>query len=330
MKNLFIVDGASGTGKSDLIRWVSENNANDTSYVTKATTRHKRHYELDDATFVLDLDFISDDEFAVRNFEYSYKYGGFHYGFGREQLNRQLLDAQHVFVIVRNIAIIRRLQEHYHFMNVVPVFIYAEHDALERRLRRDHLSDEHVTLRLKRSAEALRDYYAHPDAYRETLINNSSNDVFHNTIQRLIDKHSAEPLIDPHLVCVLMSFNPANRLLDDYYDAMERAVRALSPVHRCARVDRAPGSPRIADEFRSLVRRARCAVVDLTENKQNVYYELGYAHARGRTCIITAAKGTDPSFYPREHKILFYENARDLETQLAAELRAIVGGPAGM
>lgn len=324
MKNLFVVDGASGTGKSDLLRWVSENNAFDVGYIRKGTTREKRDYERNEAAFLLDLNFVSAEEFERCGFTYAYAYGGNRYGFSVADINGLALRLDNVFVIVRNLSVIRRLREDFAFMDVVSVFIYTDRDALERRLYSEGLTAEVVTFRLERSVGALKDYYAHPDAYDETIINNSSRDVFHNTVERLLAKYNRAPPIDPYLVTVMMSFNPNNPSLEDYYDAMKRAVATMSDRHRCERVDRAPGSPKIAEQFRTLIQISRCVVVDITENRQNVYYELGYAQASGKTCLITAVKGTEPMFYPREHSIIFYENARDLEAKLAQHLRRVL------
>jgi hypothetical protein len=57
MKNLFLIHGASATGKSDLLKWVTENNADDVSFVVKGTTRAQREYERDDPEILLDLNF---------------------------------------------------------------------------------------------------------------------------------------------------------------------------------------------------------------------------------------------------------------------------------
>ena len=330
MKNLFLVDGASATGKSDLLKWVMENNADDVSFVIKGTTRAQRDYERYDPEILLDLEFLTDEEFQARNYDYSYTYGGGRYGFTRASLTKELLQRDNVFVIVRNNAIIDKIAKEYNFINVVPVFVYTDKAELIRRLEAANIGSDVISSRLQRSEIALRDYYAHPEVYREVLINNSSREVFHTTIERLITKYSNQPSIDPYQIAVMMSFNPSNKKLDDYFDAMEAAVRSVSSKLKCLRVDKAPGSPKIAAEFRNLIASARCVIVDLTENKQNVYYELGFAQAKGKTCLITAENDTSPFFYPREHKIIFYDSARDLREKLSAELRAVLRGIPGI
>jgi len=44
MKNLYLIDGASGTGKSDLVHYVTDFK-NDVKLVQKYTTRAERDYE---------------------------------------------------------------------------------------------------------------------------------------------------------------------------------------------------------------------------------------------------------------------------------------------
>ena len=330
MKNLFLVDGASGTGKSDLLRWVADNNANDVGILTKGTTRSPRPYEEGDSGILLDLEFLSPADFDARDYDYTYTYGGARYGLSRTDLTRELLIHENVFVIVRNISTISRIASDYQFINVIPVFIYTDRTELTARLQASGSTPDIIEFRLKRSNIALRDYYGHPGVYDETLINNSSRDVFHATIARLIEKYRDLPSIDPYLVSVMMSFNPSNKKLDDYYDAIDAAVRGVSAGYGCKRVDKVPGSPRIAAEFRGLIASSRCAIVDLTENKQNVYYELGYIQAIGKTCVITAEAGTQPFFYPREHKIIFYSSARELRALLTVELSALLQGIPGL
>ena len=329
MKNLFLVDGVSAIGKSDLLNWIHSDNPHNASIVTKATTRAKHDFELNDSDSASDLEFIDLSEFESRDFDFTYTHGRAHYGFSREELNRHLLRSDNVFAVVRNLWNIKRLIAEYHFLNVVPIFIYFDRHEVEKRFGPSQLWSEAIKARVERSYQPLKDYYRHSDVYREVLIN-ASEDRFNSVIDRLLEKYAGMPSIDPHLIAVLMSFNDDNEQLRDYYRAIQVAAHQLSPNYRCTRVDELPGSGQIGADFQNLVSRARCLIVDLTENKQNVYYELGQAHARGATCIITALAGTEPSFYARQHRVVFYRSAEDLVPRLTAELSRVIRGPAGL
>jgi guanylate kinase len=330
MQNLFVIDGASGVGKSDLLRWVVDNAGQHVVHLRKGTTRQQREYERTDDEILLDLDFLTEDEFSAQAYDYIYSYGGARYGFHAKALTEALIAHDNVFVIVRNTATIQRLCRDYGFINVVPMFVYTDRAELQKRMADKGLSEDQMAFRLQRSDLALRDYYARPETYREVIINCSARDVFHQTVDRLVSKYDGIPRIAPFTIPVMMSFNSDNKKLDDYYDAMVAAVQGVSKNYRCHRVDRVPGSPKIAHEFRSLAATSRCAIVDLTENKQNVYYELGYLQALGRTCVITAENGTALSFYPREYKVVFYASARELREKLLDELRGVLLAIPGM
>lgn len=227
---------------------------------------------------------------------------------------------------------IRRLAREYSFINVVPVFIYTDRHAVEQRLgsAAGPLTGEGVDPRMERSFAPLDDYFDDPSAYREVLINDLSEPRLTNVAQRLLEKYQASPSIDPYLIAVLMSFSPDSPELRDCFSAMQAAAHALSSHYRCERLDDLPSSEPITSAFEALVSRARCAIVDITENKQNVYYELGFAQARGMTCIIVARVGTAPAFYAARHRILLYNSPDHLREQLTAELSRLIRGPAGL
>lgn len=81
MKNLFLVDGASGTGKSDLLNYVVD--YKQVNVVMKYTTRPQRLYEKEKG-WLLDLNFVSLEEFERLKPDYVYKYRrDYWYGFYR-------------------------------------------------------------------------------------------------------------------------------------------------------------------------------------------------------------------------------------------------------
>ena len=63
MNKLFLIDGAAGTGKSDLMDFVKRQSDYDIYSVGKITTRGQRNIEEAKTT---DLTFVSPDEFEKR------------------------------------------------------------------------------------------------------------------------------------------------------------------------------------------------------------------------------------------------------------------------
>jgi hypothetical protein len=95
--------------------------------------------------------------------------------------------------------------------------------------------------------------------------------------------------VDPERVFVVTSFSPK---LSENFEAITEVCskRKLKAV----RVDMEMSSAPIIDRIQRHLREAMYVIVDLTEAKPNVYYELGYLDA------ICAARGSDPA----EHILL--------------------------
>ena len=195
MKNLFLVDGAAGTGKTDMLDYVKgKYSRNQVVVVTKYATRKHRHEEVERG-LSLDLKFVSPNKFASLKAEadfYSYCYGGHEYGFSGKDVDLALSNHQNVFVIVRDRTTIQEIRSAYPKINVVPVFIYTDREQCEKRLSDDGYDSESIQFRLSRQEIAWDDYLRHFGLYQEVIINNSNKNDFHRLIDALIDKYSHE------------------------------------------------------------------------------------------------------------------------------------------
>ena len=128
MKVLFLVDGAAGTGKSDLVSFVANTYQYTATKVDKFTTRKKRPSEEAKKS---DLVFISDEEFQKKEANkkdilLKYIYGGNKYGFYKSSLDRAIEKYNCTFVIVRNQDLICKLWSIYNdIVLVVPIYIHG-------------------------------------------------------------------------------------------------------------------------------------------------------------------------------------------------------------
>jgi hypothetical protein len=126
---------------------------------------------------------------------------------------------------------------------------------------------------------------------------------------------------DPDGVFVIMPF--AEKHVDTY-DAIRRSVARASTRLRADRIDEVPGAIQITDEVRKAIRKAWLIICDLTEERPNVYYELGLAHGLAKQVICVARKGTTVHFDVYGLKTLFFDTYRSLEDQLEQEVRAML------
>ena len=193
MKHLFLIDGAAGTGKTDLISYVhTKFSASGTaSFVRKYTTR-KHRIEEKKRNVKLDLEFCTDENLQdiIRSEEcYVYEYGGENYAFKRHDLDCALSNYQCVFVIVRSLDIIQTIKKTYRLVNVVSVYIHSDSYQVRQRLMDDGYDEDSIGYRLDRQKLVWGDYLRHSEVYDEVIINNSVRTDFQRTIERLVHKY---------------------------------------------------------------------------------------------------------------------------------------------
>ncbi|MGB7843765.1 MAG: hypothetical protein WBL21_13295, partial [Salinimicrobium sp.] len=73
-----------------------------------------------------------------------------------------------------------------------------------------------------------------------------------------------------------MSFSQ-NLSLEDTYSTIKRVINATKKSLKCERVDDIQEDFNITEKILECIQKCKVFIVDLTENKPNVYYELGYA-----------------------------------------------------
>ncbi|MFD6613172.1 TIR domain-containing protein [Micromonospora chalcea] len=121
---------------------------------------------------------------------------------------------------------------------------------------------------------------------------------------------------DDSLVFVIMSFLPE---MEPVFEAIQ--VAALDVGLRAERVKDVPGDYRITDQMLSMIRRARLVVADLTHERPNVYFELGYARGLGKTVVTIAREGSAIHFDVRDWSYLRYFDSRPLEQDIRERFR---------
>ena len=148
MKTLFLVDGAAGTGKSDLLRYLATKKKRVAIAIRKYTTRRMREEE-ESRQLPLDLRFPPDshEQFTKRMsnpefYWYPYgnrDYGENFYGFYRRDIEEALESRDVALVIVRDRETINQIQRDFPSVKCVSVFVYTDRDQVLARLREEGL-----------------------------------------------------------------------------------------------------------------------------------------------------------------------------------------------
>lgn len=237
MKTLFLIDGAAGTGKSDLLRYLSTKKKTAVATIRKYTTRAIRDEEKE-RQLPLDLRFPPDSQtaFIRRTVDpsfYWYQYGnpehGQHlYGFYKGDVEDALEKRDLALVIVRDRETMNQIEGDFPGVRCVSVFVYTDRDRVLQRLRAEGYEDEAIHFRLSRQPIAWTDYVKYWSQYDETIVNSSDRKDFEILVESLFEKYAqvrpdvlrvsaaAEfPLVRP-----LIGFRPAmeERLAESPYD----------------------------------------------------------------------------------------------------------------
>lgn len=121
-------------------------------------------------------------------------------------------------------------------------------------------------------------------------------------------------------VFVIMSFAEDPQLLD-FLETSKDVCKKFSYV--CERVDDASRVPRILPEILKRMSSCAFAIVDLSVESPNVYYELGYAEGQGKPVIVTAKKGTTLPFDAKDIPVTFWDSQTVLKEMLSKKVEEI-------
>lgn len=324
MNKLFLIDGATGTGKSDLISFSKMQIDYDVSTVGKITTRKRRKKEEATST---DLTFVSKEEFArikKTGKYYHYQYGekGNEYAISKKALAESLKNHEFTFAIVRSRPTIEQITRDLSQYGLVKrIFIHTDESKAIQRLKKDGYTDAQIEFRIRRNT-LLWDEEQTFDSNRITIINNSNTTDFHTQIRELlkffsekrepvdllyIDGNTSYPLM-PSLVgkkkaiaeqikrfpfekniFVMMKYRPGNQSI---YDEIRRTIE--DEGYNCVRADDAEWTF-LSDDVDNYLAVLYCckygiALFDKPDPNElyspNVAYELGIMHNQMKKCLI--------------------------------------------
>ncbi len=146
--------------------------------------------------------------------------------------------------------------------------------------------------------------------------------------QKEVEKEPAEHVreVKPNLTFILMRISEDDSELADSCDTYWDVCKEFDLV--AERADDYETSGDITEEVKEAIRRAEYIIADLTGERPNVYYEVGYAEGIGHSensIVLTARNGTKVHFDVRQRRVIFYENQRELKKKLRERLKSITG-----
>ena len=126
---------------------------------------------------------------------------------------------------------------------------------------------------------------------------------------------------EPGTAFVMMNIDPNNADLQDRYDTIKECFSLFDIEAR--RVDEMEHSDVITEKICERIRVSEFLIADLTEERPSVYYEVGYAHALGRSVIMYRRQNSKLHFDLAAYNCPDYRNLAELKSRLVARLEEI-------
>jgi len=344
---IFLIFGASGSGKSTLVAELKNTKPLVTIH-TKGTDREDRQY---DGNEILCRKDISPDEY-----DYIYSQYGNRYGIQRKQIDNALRQGKHHIIICNDVDTIDAIKSDYTGLVRVIFLLYdAPREIILAIQKSRRISDDEIDLRVQKIHYFNQIFLDHCEIFDAVIINkfgepqrkmfNQMNriivaeedpqtsqsekeiqtrvmDVLETTlqIQRNVMQHTeqVDNVAQDGYLFILMSMTEDDPLLEDTHAGIKCAAEQVGLM--AERVDEIAFTGLITEKILSSIRCAEYIVADLTHERPNVYYELGYAHAFGKKTILTAREGTELHFDVRNYQVIFYFSRTQLEKRLKERL----------
>jgi nucleoside 2-deoxyribosyltransferase len=122
---------------------------------------------------------------------------------------------------------------------------------------------------------------------------------------------------------VLMAMNREIAELEDVYFAIKDVCAAFGV--RAYRADEIEHQEQITTVILNQIESCEFLIADLTPERPNVYYEVGFAHAKNKKPILYRKEGTTLHFDLSVHNVPEYRNTTDLREKLRTRLEHIQG-----
>ncbi len=127
----------------------------------------------------------------------------------------------------------------------------------------------------------------------------------------------------PNTAFIMMWMDPDHPELDDVCHAIKEVCRKFGVT--AVRADDIEHSDQITELMVNRIASSEFVIADLTGERPNVYYEVGYAQAMGKRPILVRRQDTRIHFDLALHNVRAYKNITQLKELLCKRFEAIMG-----
>lgn len=338
---IILLYGASGSGKSTLMELLLTSGGQYSIHM-KGTDRSPRQYD--------GIEIICDPEFGSDKYDYIYQTYGYRYGIKRKQIDESIRQRRHHFIICNDISTIRAIKRDYgEAVKVVFHYFDAPQEEILRIQKQRGISDDEVNLRLAKTSFLYRQFVEEWRLFDASLCNHFGDDLkilrkcmedllsefavnARNTYESSKMMNRLDEFVKKFGQKLPSSLYERSRIVEKGYIFIVMAIKEDDPdnidVHhtikrvcgefglKADRVDDIQFTGQITEKIQGCIEIAEFIIADLTNERPNVYYEIGYADACGKPLLLVAKHGTNVHFDIQGKKVLFYKGIYQLESHL--------------
>lgn len=349
---IYIIFGASGSGKTTLLISIKEH-LGEKAINRKATTRNIRTY--DDMEVISYPSGIPRDRY-----DYFYSQYGYEYAIEKKQLQDAVDGDYHHFVICNDIPTIEKIKSDFKFnVKLVYISFDAPEETIREIQRRRGITDDEINLRISKIKYLRQIFNDNQDLFDAVIMNKygetpetslwpqvesiiggkqSTNfEVARQIIDYLVDLVEKKEninydyeLIEKGFLFIIMAMKQNDKNLSDNDKAKNTELFNIQTSIKAAAQDshmRAEladssynGNKMILTKITENIKKAEIIIADLTYERPNCYFELGFAMANKKNIIITAKSETTIHFDVSGYDIIYYDTAEELYKELKRRL----------
>jgi guanylate kinase len=336
---IYIIFGASGSGKSTLLNIIKSHYGESIDIHTKATTRRARMYDNDEI--------ISFPQGIPENqYKYIYSQYGYDYGISDSQINVSLQMNRLHFIICNDVETIEKLKLDYpDKVKVIFLRFNAPKEVLESIQKTRKINDDEIGVRLNKIQSLNQIFIERSNLFDEVIKNNFGDnpEKMIYQIDRIIKSNkpnllnfSQEDIKEilaiiksndkilketkeqnktiKNFVFIIMAMLDNEPVLNDIHSTIKRVARNYK--FQAGRVEDYFDFQQVDRKILNHIKLAEYIIADLTFERPNCYYEIGFAHALEKKVILTAMKPTKVHFDISTFPIIFYDTFSELERRL--------------
>jgi nucleoside 2-deoxyribosyltransferase len=135
------------------------------------------------------------------------------------------------------------------------------------------------------------------------------------------EKAKDKVILEPNTAFIIMPINRADASNEDVHNVIKETF--LKYEIDAKRADEFQHSDEITKLILNRIKASEYLIADLSNNRPNVYYEIGYAHAIKKKPIFICKEGTDLHFDIKGYNTIFYSNMTELKKELNKRLASM-------